>query len=100
MSQTVAEVCTHWVTHSYAALRFLHDDGEDETLVHTAVRSNGLNRGLNVIALIVAVVGFAELGAGDGDQSEVLAPHALKVSPRALAWPSLGGGAVTEVRLV
>jgi len=59
-----------------------------------------LNGGLDVVVLLVAVVLLPELGAGDGDQGQVVGPHALEVGPGALRGPAGARGAVAQVELV
>lgn len=75
---------------AHAAFALLQRDGEDEAGVDAARGSDARDGGLEVGVLVVGVVGFAELGAGGGEDDEVGGPHAFEVDPGALGGP--GGG--------
>lgn len=85
---------------AHAAFRFLHNDCQDEARVNAGAGGDGPDGGFEVGAFFVRVVVLTELGAGDGDDSQVGGPHALEVNPGILRRPVGGGGAVAGVAFV
>lgn len=83
-----------------AALRFLHDDGEQELFLDTGGTGDLLDGLLDVIRLLLAVVLHVELAARSESSGNVGLPEILERLPLRLLRPALGRGAITAEDLV
>ena len=94
-------VWTDGCAGAHAPFGFLHDDREDEAVVHAAGMRDGLDRVVQGLRFSGAEVrGVVDSVAGPGDDVLVYGPHIVKAEPLKAWGPAGGGAAIAQVEIV